>query len=401
MKEETDEVVDVKQAETLEKIIDPKNSELIKVKIPKDEYNDDHGSNIEVSSSSEGSSSSAGLKNKIKKNYGYTFNIDGFELNSVAYFNEILLGNRTPDKKKCFNVKFNFMETLDFKLKKTYKTCLTYLEKILKQDFELQGDIDGVIINVENEVIKNAKKDNPYSIFTSDNFLKHKKTYDIFCESTFGLFDKLSKEKSSGTTRKIIQLKKLIFLIQFIKEINCDEIDGSDEGKIKFRTEFNNTFHHNPSNDILLCIIVDGNYMQLVKQLMNTCLFAKNWGNANENKKMPNLYEYFKILRESKVPFLIVYCPRFYERSSQFFNPISKKYLEDKEMESEIKLNNLLNENQKLKQEIENQNAKIKVQDTKIKEQDTKIKEQDTKLKKQDTKIEELEKKFMLMEMKK
>lgn len=366
MKEETDEVVDEKQAETLEKIIDPENYELIKVKIPKDEYNDDHGSNIEVSSSSEGSSSSAGFKNKIKKNYGYTFNIDGFELNSVAYFNEILLGNRTSDKKKCFNVKFNFMETLDFKLKKTYKTCLTYLEKILKQDFELQGDIDGVIINVENEVIKKAKKDNPYSIFASDNFLKNKKTYDIFCESTFGLFDKLSNEKS-GTKRKITQLKKLLFLIKFIKEINCDKIDENEEGKIKFRAELNNTFHHNPSNDILLCIIVDGNYMQLVKQLLNSCLFAKNWGKANENKTMRNLYEYFKILRESKVPFLIVYCPRFYERTSQFFNPISKRYLEDKEMESEIKLNNLLNENQKLKQEIENQNAKIEELEKNIK----------------------------------
>ena len=88
---------------------------------------------------------------------------------------------------------------------------------IINADFDLQGDIDGIITNVKNKVIEKAKTDNPYSIFTSSNFLKHDKTYDIFCESTFGLIDKLKKEKSGKISRKINQLKKLIFIIQFIK----------------------------------------------------------------------------------------------------------------------------------------------------------------------------------------
>ena len=55
---------------------------------------------------------------------------------------------------------------------------------------------------------------------------------------------------------------------------------------------------------------------------------------------MKNLFDYFEILRKSKVPFLIVYCLRFYERTSQYYNPISKKYLEDEKIETEIIINN-------------------------------------------------------------
>jgi hypothetical protein len=31
---------------------------------------------------------------KLEKKYGYSFNINGFEFSSIAYFNEILLRNK-------------------------------------------------------------------------------------------------------------------------------------------------------------------------------------------------------------------------------------------------------------------------------------------------------------------
>ena len=84
---------------------------------------------------------------------------------------------------------------------------------VLNSDFDLEGDIDGVITNIESETILNAKKENPYNMFMSNKFLKPDKTYDIFCESTFGLIEKLSN-KTSKANRKLTQLKKLIFIIE-------------------------------------------------------------------------------------------------------------------------------------------------------------------------------------------
>ena len=82
---------------------------------------------------------------------------------------------------------------------------LKYLEMIVNADFDLQGDIDGIITNVDNTVLQKAKLDNPYNIFTSNRFLIHNKKYDIFCESTFGLIDKLSNGKKEKTPSKVNQ----------------------------------------------------------------------------------------------------------------------------------------------------------------------------------------------------
>ena len=93
-----EEVVDEKQINTLDKIINQKDKDDIKIKIPKDEFNDESLSEIEGGFSSGGSGGSVSseiYKNKIIKKYGYTFNIRGFESNSIAYFKEILLGIRT------------------------------------------------------------------------------------------------------------------------------------------------------------------------------------------------------------------------------------------------------------------------------------------------------------------
>ena len=65
-----EEVVDKTQINTLDKIISEKDKEDIKIKKPKDEFNDESLSEI---------------------------NIRGFESNSIAYFKEILLGRRTSD----------------------------------------------------------------------------------------------------------------------------------------------------------------------------------------------------------------------------------------------------------------------------------------------------------------
>ena len=117
------------------------------------------------------------------------------------------------------------------------------------------------------------------------------------------------------------------------------------------KTKINQMFHHADSNDIMLCIIVDGNYKQLIQQIRNSCLFEKKWNNKNESGMMKNLFEYFRILRESKMPFLIVYMPRFYERKSQYYNPITKIYLEDKKKETVQNINKS-EDIQKLEQKI-------------------------------------------------
>ena len=145
----------------------------------------------------------------------------------------------------------------------------------------------------------------------------------------------------------------------------------------------NKIFHHTESNDIILCIIVDGNYKQLIQQIKNSCLFAKkweNWTNINENEITKNLFDYFEILRKANVPFLIVYCSRFYERTSQYYNPISKKYLEDEKIETEIIINNLKNDNEILKHQVKEQNNQIQEQNNQIQEQNKKIKELEEKI---------------------
>ena len=348
--EEEKEVIDETQVATLESIIKPEDIKSIKVKIPKNEYNDEDKEGY----TSGGNVSSDGINNKIKEKYGYTFNINGFESNSIAYFNEILLGNKTSNISKCFNIKFEFEKETFFKLSKSYEPILKYVESIINSNVDLQGDIDGVITNVSNDTIKKAKDNNKYSIFTSGNFLKNdSKTYDIFCESTFGLLDKLSHGKTEKLSRKVIQLKRLIFLIGFIKRINNETDKNSPEVQKNMKERINTLFHHKESNDIILCIIADGNYKKLIQQIKDSCLFAKEWKNNDENTNINNLYTYFGLLRNSGLPFLIVYCPRFYERTSRYYNPLSKTYIEDDKIEPEITMENLKNDNENLKKKIE------------------------------------------------
>ena len=363
------EIVDENQIKTLDQILSETEKENVKIKIPKDEFNDEPLSGTEGDYSSEvsgGSISSEGFKNKIITKYGYTFNISGFESNSIAYFNEILLSNKKSDKSKFYNVKFNFENETFFKIGKSYKCIMNYIEMIVKSEFDLQGDIDGIIANVDNKVIQKAKLENPFSIFTSNSFLKHNKKYDIFCESTFGLIDKLSGEKQEKISSKVIQLKKLIFLIKFIKKINNEIDENSNQIAKNMKTTINQMFHHTDSNDIILCIIVDGNYKQLIQQIKNSCLFSKKWNNKNESRMMKNLFEYFKILRESEVAFLIVYMPRFYERNSQYYNPITKKYLEDEKKEADKNINNSEDNQENLKKTIQDQQKQIKELQEKI-----------------------------------
>ena len=89
---------------------------------------------------------------------------------------------------------------------------------------------------------------------------------------------------------------------------------------------------------------------------------------------MKGLYEYFKILRESEIPFLIVYCPQFNERTSQYFKPISKKYLEDENSKEKMKLQTLKIKTENLSQEIKEQYEKIKEHNEILKELDERLK---------------------------
>jgi len=388
MEQKEEPCVDETQEETFDKIINPDNINDIKLKIPKNEFIEENIDNTNEGFASEGNISSGRENNKIKEKYGYTFNINGFEANSIAYFNEILLGNKKTDKSNCFNIKFDFKKGDIFKIN---KSTSDYLNMIVNSEFDLEGDIDGVITDVKAETITKAKKDNPFNLFTSDKFLKPGKTYDIFCESTFGLIDKLMNKNSKGN-KKITQLKKLIFIIELIKNINNNINDHSEQPKKDLKIAINKLFHHKELNDIIICIIVDGNYKTLIQQIKNSCLFAKEWKvwkNPEENGITQKLYDYFELLRNTKIPFLIVYCPRFYERTSNYYNPLSKTYIEDNDVGLGTKIFNLESENANLKQKIQEQDNKIKEQDNKIKEQDNKIKEQDNKVKEQDNKIKE------------
>ena len=89
--ENIEQVIDEKQEETLDEIVNPENMNKIKLKIPKNEFIDETIDNTFEGFSSGGSISSGSENAKIINKYGYTFNINGFESNSIAYFNEILL----------------------------------------------------------------------------------------------------------------------------------------------------------------------------------------------------------------------------------------------------------------------------------------------------------------------
>ena len=372
MEQKEESCVDEKQEETFDEIINPDDINNIKLKIPKNEFIEGNINNTNEGFTSDENISSGRENNKIKEIYGYTFNINGLEANSIAYFNEILLGNKKTDKSNCFNIKFDFKKGDIFKIN---ESTFNYLNMIVNSEFDLEGDIDGVITDVRAETIINAKKDNPFNLFTSDKFLKLGKTYDIFCESTFGLIDKLINKNSKGN-KKITQLKKLIFIIELIKNINNNINDYSEQPKKDLKTAINKLFHHKELNDIIICIIVDGNYKTLIQQIKNSCLFAKEWKvwkNPEENGIMKRLYDYFELLRNTKIPFLIVYCPRFYERTSKYYNPLSKTYIEDNDVEIETKIFNLESENASLKQKIQEQDNKIKELGDKIKELEERI----------------------------
>ena len=372
MEQKEESCVDEKQEETFDEIINPDDINNIKLKIPKNEFIEGNIDNTNEGFTSDENISSGRENNKIKEIYGYTFNINGLEANSIAYFNEILLGNKKTDKSNCFNIKFDFKKGDIFKIN---ESTFNYLNMIVNSEFDLEGDIDGVITDVKAETIINAKKDNPFNLFTSDKFLKLGKTYDIFCESTFGLIDKLINKNSKGN-KKITQLKKLIFIIELIKNINNNINDYSEQPKKDLKTAINKLFHHKELNDIIICIIVDGNYKTLIQQIKNSCLFAKEWKvwkNPEENGIMKRLYDYFELLRNTKIPFLIVYCPRFYERTSKYYNPLSKTYIEDNDVEIETKIFNLESENASLKQKIQEQDNKIKELGDKIKELEERI----------------------------
>ena len=397
MDENDDKAIDEEQTSILEDIINSKNNLSIKVIVPKDTFNDEvENEDKGITSGTGGQSDTSFAKNpsgtggksdtslvqnkEIKKKYGYTFNVDGFETNSIAYFNELLLGYKSMNN--CCHVDFNFKDLLS-----TNVYTVDFCKKMLNPEFEVVGDIDGVIKNVENDKLKKAKESHPYSIFTSKKFFDNNKNiYDIFCESTFGLIEKLKQKDKPN--RKLIQLKKLIFLINFINEINNKINKASIQVQQELKNKINNMFHHNENNKITLCIIVDGNYKHLIEQMKNSNLFAKEWKDNNENKIMKNLYEYFSLLRNSKIPFLIVYCPRFYERNTKYFNPILKLYEEDKE-DTETKLNILTNENAQLKAYKEENDKKMKKQDDIIKEHGNIIKEQGNIIKEQGNIIKE------------
>ena len=351
-------IIDEDQIRILNEILKEENSKKVQLKVPKDEFNEEQ--EIKGGYSSAGSKSSGSNTNiKIKNKYGYSFNINGFESNSIAYLNEILLGKKNENN--CFNVNFNFNDLI-----RIDKSTVDFCRLMLNDEVELVGDVDGVITNVKNDELLKAKNENLYNIFTSKNFFQHDKTYDIFCESTFGLIDKLRKGTDKQPNRKIVQLKKLICLINIIDNINEKIKETSDDLQRSLKKKVNNIFHHNGTNKITLCILVDGNYKHLIETIKNSCLFSKEWKDNNDKGIMQNLYTYFKILRDSKIPFLIVYCPRFYERKSQYFNPISKIYEEDMKDNNEILMNSLVNENEQLKLKISQLEEYKTKQDAKI-----------------------------------
>jgi len=171
--------------------------------------------------------------------------------------------------------------------------------------------------------------------------------------------------------------------LNLIQKINKEINDSSSQPLKELKRAINKHFHHQESNEIIMSIIVDGNYKKLIERIKTSCLFAKQWKNyenPEENRNMKKLYDYFELLRKSKVPFLIIYCPRFYERTSKYYNPLSKQYIEDDDIDTDNKIFNLESENAFMKQKIKDQDNKLKEQDNKIKEQDNKIKALEEKI---------------------
>lgn len=380
MDDNKDKNIDILQIHSLDEILDKKSDLKIQTKLPNDEFIDIEQKKDYMPSSGLSGASKPNIK--LERKYGYSFNIDDFESNSIAYFNEILLGNK---RSNCFHVQFDFNHIL-----KIDKIKVDYCRLFLNKEFELIGDIDGIITNVQKDEIIKAKNENSYSIFSSKNFFKESNTYDIFCESTFGFIEKFKSEKFDYTL-EIKQLKKIIYLIKdVVYKINIDIDNNSDIYLKILKANINSLFHHNPNNKIILAIICDGNYRNLIEQIKNFCLFSKDWKDNYDKNEMKGLYEYFKILRESEIPFLIVYCPRFNERNSKYFNPISKIYYEDKNSKEKMTIQTLKIENENLRQQFKLQNKNIEEQDKKIKEHDEKIKEHDKKLKILEKKIDDL-----------
>ena len=372
--------------------INPNNIKTKSSKIPKNEFMEETIVNTNQGFISDGNISNGKENNKIKEEYGYTFNIDGFQSNSIAYFNEILLDNIKSDKSNCFKIKF------DFKTGDIFKINKSILNMAINSDFDLQGNIDGIITDVETETIEKAKKNNSFNIFTKDNFLKSGKTYDIFCASTFGLIDNLANQNSNDN-KKLIQLKKLISIIKLIQKINNEINIHSEQNQKDLKLKINELFHHKESNNIILCFIFDRNYKKLMKQMKNSFLFSKEkkiWKYPDENGIMKILYDYFDILIESKIPFLIVYCPRVYERTSKYYNPLSKKYIEDNDIEQKNNSFNFKNENPCFKKKTQKLNEKLEKQKEIMQELDNKLKEHDIRLTNLEEKINILEKNYLL-----
>ena len=127
-----EKIIEDDQINILDKILKEENKLKIKLKVPKDEFNNITEKECNISSS--GLSSGQESIKKIKKKYGYSFNINGFESNSIAYFNEILLGNKFLDKQNCFHIDFYFNNFIKFDLS-AYDFC----RKMLNPKFQLRG----------------------------------------------------------------------------------------------------------------------------------------------------------------------------------------------------------------------------------------------------------------------
>ena len=151
--------------------------------------------------------------------------------------------------------------------------------------------------------------------------------------------------------------------------------EKSDDHKKNLKKNINNTFHHTPNNKIIIAIICDGNYKNLFVQMKNFNLFSKDWKDDDEKESVNVLYQFFKTLRESKIPFLIAFCPRFYERNSQYFYPFSKAYDEDnKKIVESLSLKKIKEENEMIKLKLSEQEITNNEQEEKIKEHEERIK---------------------------
>ena len=137
MSDKNEEVIDDNQKKILTEILEEKNKLSIKIKVPENEYNDEqeYGGYSSTGSISSGSNRSKG---NILSKYGYSFNIKGFENNSIAY-NELIRID---------------VSTIDF--------C----QKMLNKNFELIGDIDGIVTDVTNKELLKSINDNKYNIFS-------------------------------------------------------------------------------------------------------------------------------------------------------------------------------------------------------------------------------------------